>query len=449
MACNAALALAVTSTLSMAASADEAAPRCNYPVLREAPSPESAGFSSTGLARVDALIQQDIAAGFPGAALLIIKDGRIVKHSQYGYRQKYSGHTPLKKFKPVLKDTQFDLASNTKMYATNFALQKLVSEGQLDLQAPVRQYLPEFIDRDSDDIRGKETLRVIDLLHHAAGFSPDPQYHNPQVSKALFSQERAKTLGFIPLSPLSYEPGTRTAYSDTDYMLLGLLVERITGERLDHYVEQQIYEPLGLQRTHFNPLRKGFSAEDFAATELMGNSRDGVITFPNIRKHTLRGEVHDEKAFYSMDGVSGHAGLFSTTGDLAVLLQAMLNGGGYGDLCLFDRETIQAFISPSPHNPTFGLGWRRNANEDMHWMFGELASDKAYGHTGWTGTLTMIDPVHNLGLVLLTNKKHSALIDAEQNSNRFEGDQFATGRYGAVATAVYEALLQNETTSVN
>lgn len=440
-----AAALLVLSLVSTApAVAVTESERCEYPRLRVADSPESVGFSSAGLARVDELIERDVAAGFPGAALLIIKDGRIVKNSQYGFRQKFSENKALKPFKPVENSTLFDLASNTKMYATNFALQKLVSEGQLDLQAPIREYLPEFTDQQGDQIPGKNSLRVIDLLHHSAGFSPDPQYHNPRVAKALFSQDREKTLGFIPRSPLSYQPGTKTAYSDTDYMLLGLLIERITGEQLDHYVEQQIYAPLGLGRTKFNPLRKGFTPDQFAATELMGNTRDGAIDFPNIRRQTLLGEVHDEKAFYSMDGVSGHAGLFSTTSDLAILLQVMLNGGGYGNTCVFSREVIQRFTSPSPLNPTFGLGWRKNANEEMQWMFGELASAAAYGHTGWTGTLTIIDPASNLGIVLLTNKKHSPLVDTGKGAYRFLGDLFATGRYGPVATSVYEALLPSE-----
>lgn len=427
--------------LDVSAAAGGGDSRCEFPVLRPAENPEAVGFSSAGLARVDQLIERDVDEGFPGAALLIIKDGRIVKDTQYGFRQKFDGDKLLAKPSKVGRDTLFDLASNTKMYATNFALQKLVSEGLLDLQAHVHQYLPEFADQKGDLIRGKNEVRVVDLLHHSAGFSPDPQYHNPQVAKALFSQERDKTLRFMPLSPLSYKPGTKTAYSDTDYMLLGLLVERITGQHLDTYVEQQIYAPLGLGNTKFNPLKKGYDASQFAATERMGNTRDGFIDFPNIRRHTLAGEVHDEKAFYSMGGVSGHAGLFSTTSDLAVLLQVMLNGGGYGDVCLFDRPTIQRFTSASPANATFGLGWRRNASEDMQWMFGTQASTEAYGHTGWTGTLTLIDPTLNLGIVLLTNKKHSPLVDPEKDSNRFAGDLFATGRYGAVATAVYEALL--------
>jgi CubicO group peptidase (beta-lactamase class C family) len=340
-------------------------------------------------------------------------------------------------------DTLFDLASNTKMYAANFALQKLASEGKIDIHAKVQDYIPEFKDTEADVIKGKDTMRIIDVLHHTAGFKPDPQYHNPKVSKELYSQERVKTIENINKTPLTYEPGTQNVYSDVDYMLLGTIVEKITGQKLDEYVENELYKPLNLKDTVFNPLQKGFKPKEIAATELLGNTRDGVIHFPNIRTHTLQGEVHDEKAFYSMEGVSGHAGLFSTTSDLAVLLQVMLNGGGYGNEKLFDEETIEEFVAPSEKNATYGLGWRLNGNDSMDWMFSKYASDSAYGHTGWTGTVTIIDPEQDLGIVLLTNKKHSPLVNPAANSNQFFGDLFTTGSYGSVVTAVYEALESN------
>ena len=412
-----------------------------FPLLRPAISAESAGFSAEKLKELDGLISRDIAAGFPGAVLLIIRDGKIVKNTSYGYRQKFDGAEPLEDFLPMTTDTLFDLASNTKMYATNFALQKLVSEGRLDLKARVRDYLPEFRDLDSDSIRGKDELTVEDVLRHRAGFMPDPQYHNQEVAKGLYSQARDLTHQQIALTPLVYPPRTDTVYSDVDYMLLGLIIERITGQKLDEYVEGSIYTPLGLTHTRFNPLQKGFDRSKFAATELQGNTRGGTVSFPNIRTATLQGQVHDEKAYYAMAGVAGHAGLFSTSGDLAVLLQVMLNGGGYDQVALFDADTIRLFTQPSERDPTFALGWRINGNEDMQWMFGEHASNQAYGHTGWTGTLTIIDPVYDLGIVLLTNKKHSPVITKGNDKGRFIGDYFAVGRYGEVVSAIYRAMI--------
>ncbi|MBM7691317.1 CubicO group peptidase (beta-lactamase class C family) [Peribacillus deserti] len=415
-----------------------------YPVLRKAKTPEEAGFSSEKLQKVDAMIQKEVDEGFPGAVLLVIKDGKVVKNTAYGYAKKYSGLTPLKNPQKMKKDTMFDLASNTKMYSVNFALQQLVSKGKLDINQTVQHYIPEFQDQPSDVIKGKDKLKIIDILHHSAGFPADPQYHNPAVSKDLYSQDRNTTLKMISKTPLQYEPGTKNIYSDVDYMLLGYIIEKITGERLDQYISKHIYKPLGLKHTTFNPLDHGFKTKEFAATELMGNTRDGVISFPNIRTYTLQGEVHDEKAYYAMDGISGHAGLFSNTGDLAVLLQVMINNGGYGAVKFFDKKTIDQFVAPSDMNPTYGLGWRRNGNESMEWMFGPYADENVVGHTGWTGTVTVIDRKKNLGIVLLTNKKHSPLINNKENPNKSAGDVFNTGQYGSVVTGVYESLLENQ-----
>lgn len=412
-----------------------------YPTLEKVKRAEEAGFTKEGLAKVDELIETDIENGFPGASLIIIKDGKIVKDSRYGYRQVYDGLEELKNPKKVKKDTLYDLASNTKMYATNFALQHLVSEGDIRLTDKVSDYIPEFKDEANAAIRGKDTILIQDLLQHQAGFPASIEFHNPGIAGAFYSQDRERTIKLLPKVPLQYEPRTDHLYSDIDYMLLGAIVERVTGKRLDTYVEENFYEPLRLKHTMFNPLENGVKTKDVAATERLGNTRDGYFSFPNIRTETIIGEVHDEKSYYAMDGISGHAGLFSTTNDMAVLLQVMLNGGGYGKWKFFNEEVIDQFTAASPTNETYGLGWRRNGDEGtMDWMFGSLASDTAYGHTGWTGTVTIIDPEYDLGIVLLTNKKHTPVLDPEQNSNLFAGDEYATGDYGPVVQAIYEAM---------
>ncbi|KAB2338830.1 penicillin binding protein PBP4B [Cytobacillus depressus] len=419
--------------------------KVKYPTLKnagKAEEAEEAGFSSEKLRNVDRLIEEEIKNGFPGAALVIVKDGKIVKNAAYGYAKKYDGNNLLKHPQKMKIDTVFDLASNTKMYSVNYALQHLVSEGKIDINQKIQYYFPNFTDNLADKIKGKDQLRIIDLLHHSAGFPSSVHYHNPVRAGELYSQDRNTTLEMILKTPLQYEPGTSQIYSDIDYMLLGFIIEKVTGQQLDQYVEMNIYKPLGLKSTLFNPLTKGYKEKDFAATELIGNTRDGVISFPNIRTHTLQGEVHDEKSFYSMGGVSGHAGLFSTTGDLAVLLQVMLNDGGYGKVKLFDKETIDLFVKPNDLNPTYGLGWRINADESMKWMFSEYANKNVIGHTGWTGTITVIDRENNLGIALLTNKKHSPVIDPIADSNKFYGDTYDISQYGSIITAIYEAMIQ-------
>ncbi|AZV49181.1 penicillin binding protein PBP4B [Bacillus halotolerans] len=402
--------------------------------------PETAQFSSKKLRKVDQMIERDIAAGFPGAVLVVVKDGRMIKKEAYGYSKKYDGAELLRRPAKMKTRTMFDLASNTKMYAANFALQRLVSQGKLDVYEKVSAYLPDFKDQPTDRIKGKDNIRVIDVLQHQSGLPSSFYFYSPEKAGMYYSQEREKTIEYLMKIPLDYETGTKHVYSDIGYMLLGCIVEKLTGKPLDVYTEQELYKPLKLKHTLYNPLQKGFKAKQFAATERMGNTRDGVIHFPHIRIDTLQGEVHDEKAFYSMEGVSGHAGLFSNADDMAILLQVMLNKGTYRNVSLFDQKTADLFTAPSATDPTFGLGWRRNGSKSMEWMFGPYASENAYGHTGWTGTVTIIDPAYNLGIALLTNKKHSPVADPAENPNVFEGDQFSTGSYGSVITAIYEAM---------
>ncbi|KAA6448839.1 penicillin binding protein PBP4B [Bacillus atrophaeus] len=410
------------------------------PVYTKPLNTEKLHFSSKKLRKVDRMIEHDIAAGFPGAVLVVVKDGRIIKKKAYGYSKKYDGDTLLRHPMKMKTDTMFDLASNTKMYAANFALQRLVSQGKLDIYQKVSAYLPEFKDHPEDKIKGKSLVRVIDVLQHRSGLPSSFYFYRPDSAGDYYSQDRKKTIQYLTQIPLEYETWTKHVYSDIGYMLLGCIIENITGKPIDVYTEQELYKPLGLTHTVYNPLQKGFKPKNFAATERLGNTRDGAIHFPNIRSETLQGEVHDEKAFYSMGGVSGHAGLFSRVDDMAVLLQVMLNGGSYKKVSLFNRQTADLFTSPSETDPTFGLGWRRNGSKDMEWMFGPYASEKAYGHTGWTGTVTIIDPEYNLCIALLTNKKHSPVVNPNVNPNVFEGDRFPTGSYGSVITAIYEAM---------
>nr|WP_318384313.1 penicillin binding protein PBP4B [uncultured Enterobacter sp.] len=409
-----------------------------YPVLNGA-DPARAGFNVQKLTEMDARINEQIAAGYPGLNLLVVKDAKVVWQKAYGYAKKYDGSTLMPTPVRATTNTMYDLASNTKMYATNFALQKLVFEKKLNVNDLISAHIPGFADRPGDRITGKNRLRIADLLHHTGGFPADPQYPNQRVARDLFSQDKATTLEMIKRTPLSYPPGTQHVYSDVDYMLLGFIIESVTGMPLDKYVETQIFQPLGVTRTVFNPLKKGFSRQRIAATELNGNTRDGAITFPGIRTKTIWGEVHDEKAWYSMGGVSGHAGLFSTTHDIAVLMQTMLNGGGYGSVQVFDRATVEDFTRSSKEDATYGLGWRVNGNASMQGIFGHHASAQTYGHTGWTGTLTLIDPVNQLAIVILGNRPHSPVAD-KTNPNVFESGRLPISTYGWVVDQVYEAL---------
>lgn len=392
--------------------------------------------------QVDDLIEQDVKNGFPGAVLLVVQNGEIIKRSAYGDARKYvDGGALLPSAQKMRTDTLFDIASNTKMFATNLALMKLVSEGKLDVNAPIEQYMPDY------QGGGRDTRLVRDLLTHTAGYAPQVRFFTPDngVSKSLYSQNPQRTDQLLlNRVPFAMGRNVKAVYSDTDYMLLGMLVERLTGMGLDAYVEHQIYQPLGLTNTLFNPLLKGRAKAEFAATEIQGNSRGGRVSFDNMREYVLQGEVHDEKAFYSLGGVAGHAGLFSTVDDLAVLGQLLLNGGGYGQTQIFDEAALQQFIKPEERDDSYGLGWRRAGHGQSKWHFGPYASAQAYGHTGWTGTVSVIDPKYDLAIFLLTNARHSKVQEDDSGHVEFAGKTFETGKYGSVISLVYEAVLNGK-----
>lgn len=390
--------------------------------------------------QVDKLIKEDIKKGFPGAVLLVLKNGKIIKNSAYGYARKFAdGGELLSSPVKMTTETLFDVASNTKMFATNFALMKLVHEGKLDTNLPINHYLPAYRGA------GRDLRTVKDILTHNAGYAPQVKFftRDNYLGTKFFSHDATKTKNLILTQvPFAVGRATKRMYSDTDYMLLGMVIEKITGMPLDLYVEYEIYNPLGLKNTVFNPLQKGFRSQHFAATEIHGTTRGKRVSYENIRTYVLQGEVHDEKAYHSLAGVAGHAGLFSTAHDMAVLAQALLNRGGYADKQLFSGNVIDQFVKPDDGNGTYGLGWRRANNGERKWHFGPYASSTTYGHTGWTGTVTVIDPEHDLAIILLTNARHSE-IEGDDRNYQFKGKQFETGKYGSVISLVYEAVLDN------
>ncbi|CAM3060247.1 penicillin binding protein PBP4B [Streptobacillus felis] len=399
---------------------------------------------------LDEFLNSQIKAGFPSAQLSIVKDGVLIYQNSFGYVNNYKQDgTVLENRIKVNDDTLYDLASNTKMYATNYAIMKLVSDGKLKVEDYVNKYFPEFTGG------GKEEIQVSDLLKHQAGFPADPQYFNDVYDKDdgivngkndLFAIGKENVEKAIMKTPLIYKPKTSTKYSDVDYMLLGLLVEKISGQDLDVFLNNEIYSKLCLKHTYFNPLEHGFVKDNVAATELNGNTRDGFVSFNNARTYTIQGEVHDEKAFYSMNGISGHAGLFSNSFEVAKLAQIMINQGGYGEYKFFNRTTLDHFVKPKDINSSYGLGWRRQGDYIYRWAFSGIASKDSIGHTGWTGTLTIIDPSQNLVVVLLTNAKNTSVINPKANPNKFYGDRYYVKNYGAVASLAYD-LVSTKTNS--
>jgi len=416
------------------------------------PEPNNYGFEL-----IDKIIQADVEVGFPGGQLVVVHHGQVIKNTNYGYVSNFTEDgEPLVDKIPVNSDTMYDLASNTKMYSANYAIQMLVYQKKISLNDKIQKYFDDFIDAPEDAIKGKDDLTIETILHHSAGFPPDPRYHNNNyldLSQTLdpdtpvnlfFSQNKSDTWKQIVRTPLQYPPGTEVQYSDVDYMILGFLIEKVTGTPLDQYVKDNIYDPLGLKHISFNPLDYGYPIDNIAATELNGNSRGGEIDFVHIRHGVIQGTVHDEKSFYSMGGVSGHAGLFSNASDLAKLAGIMLSGGiSANGVQLFDSAIIDEFTQvPNPVDDTFGLGWRRQGGDKGYSrIFSDLASVRAFGHTGWTGTLTIIDPKTDTVIVYLTNKKNTPITGLVSGIYEFAGDCYVSAKYSNIARLVYMSIL--------
>jgi len=329
-------------------------------------------FSASPL--LDQAVEQAIQEGrIPGAVLLIGHKGQIVHRKAYGKRALVPSP------EPMTVDTIFDLASLTKVVATTPSLMKLFEEGRFRLNDRVTQYLPEFVE-------GKSEITIRNLFTHFSGLPPDlalkPPWSGYQTGIRMALNER-------PAGP----PGEHFVYSDINFILLGELVHRLSGEPLSDYARAHIFLPLGMKETMFQPPASLISR--IAPTE-----RDGPHGAP------LRGVVHDPTA-RNMGGVAGHAGVFSTADDLARFCEMMLRKGELDGTRLFSPLTVEKFTTPqSPADQPIlrGLGW--DIDSQYSGNRGDLFPIGSYGHTGFTGTSIWIDPVSDTYVILLTNSVH-------------------------------------------
>ncbi|HEY8469007.1 MAG TPA: serine hydrolase [Longimicrobiales bacterium] len=385
-------ALAVALTASFLLGACGAGPRTSdrvdpLPTLAPA-DPTSVGMSADLGARLDSIVTTALAEGAaPGAALAVGRWGRLVHMRAYG-------RVDARPDAPAITDsTIFDMASLTKVVATTTAAMVLEEEGLLDLDRPLRDYLPEL---DSPDKAGI-TLRMV--LAHNAGFVP----YAPLWRTA---RGREEYLAAINAGPLAYSPGDTTIYSDWDLILTGLVIERLTGKPLDAFLQERVWGPLGMRNTGFNPLASAppGPGEDCTATYRADHpllARIAPTEVDTVYRHThVHGIVHDENAC-ALGGVAGHAGLFSSARDLAVFAQMMLNGGEYGGVRLLRPETIARWTARQGPRSSRALGWDTPSPGSSA---GRYFSPRSFGHTGFTGTSIWIDPERGLFVILLTNR---------------------------------------------
>jgi CubicO group peptidase (beta-lactamase class C family) len=316
-------------------------------------------MSASRLAAIDDVVRRGISAGgFPGAAVVVGRHGAIVWERGYGTLDWRSG---------VAVDadrTMYDVASLTKVVATTAAAMVLVDRGRLRLDERVQRYLPGFTGEAKDQV----TIR--ELLTHRSGLPAGRDISRRDGPEAA----RKAVLGTSLVRP----PGSGTEYSDVGLDVLGFVIERITGEPLDQFVRRTVYGPLGMRSTMFRP-----------APSL--RARIAPTTAP------AAGEVHDGMA-RALGGVAGHAGLFSTAGDLALYAQLMLDGGAAGRTRLFADSIGREFTQPGPG--WRGLGWLTCPGDGS---CGQYLSSRAFGHTGFTGTSMWIDRDRDMFVIVLTN----------------------------------------------
>ena len=335
-------------------------------------SPKSVGMSAERLATISRVVRRGLdAGGYPGAAVVIGRRGAAVYEKGFGRL----GWT--KDAAEVDADrTIYDLASLTKVVGTTTAAMILYDENRLDLDAPVSRYLPTFTGG------AKDLVTVRHLLTHRSGLPA-----GRELWRMASSVDQAKRI--VLETPLACQPGACYVYSDLGADVLGWVVEAIAGQRIDHFLAERVFGPLGMNDTFYNP--PDSVRYRIAPTE---------VSPP--RGYPIKGEVHDENAF-ALGGVAGHAGLFSTAADLAVFAQMMLNGGSYDDVRIVSDSAVSLFTRRTAG--TRALGWDTAEGQGGS---GEYLTESAFGHTGYTGTSLWIDPDREMFVVLLTNRVHAA-----------------------------------------
>ena len=340
-----------------------------FPVCAESPN----------FAAIDTAVNEAVGRGeLPGAVVLVLHEGKVAYRRAFGLRAKQPAE------EKMTADTIFDLASLTKPIATATSTFVLLEQGNLKLDDPIAKHWPAFA------ANGKEKVTIEQCLLHISGLTAD----NPL---ADYEGGKEKALERIAALPLQAPPGSRFRYSDVGFIVLGHVVELVSGKPLDEFARKSIFEPLGLRDTAFRPV---FPAERFAPT----TKEDGKW---------LRGVVHDPRA-RKLDGVAGHAGLFSTADDLAIFCRMLLDGGKP----VLKPETFKLLTEPC----SIPAG-KRTRGWDCDTSFSSnrgsiFPKGKSFGHTGFTGTSIWIDPASRTAVIFLSNRVHP---DGKGNVTKLRG----------------------------
>jgi len=356
--------------------------------------PAECGLDGARLAAIDDVVAEGLRyERMPGCVVLVGYRGRIAWLKSYGSRQVKPDVVPM------TTDTVFDLASLTKPIATATSIMLLIEDGLVELDAPAAKYIPEFA------VNGKEVITIRQLLTHQSGLLPDNSIKD-------YENGRADAFRRIHELDLRAEPGTRFMYSDVGFIVLGEIVERVSGKPLNEFSQERIFTPLGMSETGFNP--DSALKKRAAPTQ----ERNG---------EWMRGEVHDPRAC-KLGGVAGHAGLFSTAEDLARYAQMLVNDGSLGETRILKPESCQLMqTSQEVSSGVRTLGWDRRTGYSSN--RGDLFSEQAFGHGGFTGTALWIDPEQEMFVIFLSNRVHP---NGKGSVNSL------AGRIGTIAAAAIE-----------
>ena len=399
--------------------------------------PERVGLDSRKLMKIDTIAEEMIRTkAAPGCQVLVAKDGKVVLHKSYGH------YTYDKKRNTTLDDI-YDVASVTKVMASTVSMMRLMDNGLVRPNSKVREYLAE------SDTTNKGNLVLEDILAHQSGLNgwipfykstvstkkkttPLEKYYrttpsdsfNIPVANNLYILNEFQDSIYAQIYSNSIKVGRGYKYSDLGFYLMRKIVERTSSQTLDQYADQSFYKPLGLRKTLFNPLRV-YSKDQIAPSE---NDK-------YFRNQIVQGHVHDMGAAM-LGGVSGHAGLFSTTADLAIMAQMLLNGGSYGGQQYIQPETVKRFSSRYSNSLRRGLGFDMKQLDGKKKMnMSEKASESTFGHLGFTGTCVWMDPENNIVYVLLSNRTYPSM-----SNNKFGKKEFRP----RIQTAIYDAMIHEK-----
>jgi len=359
------------------------------------------------ISKIDSILQTKVNLDeIPGAVIQIkIGDQLLYKHA-YGYEQKYDfNHQLLNPPDSMTINSLFDIASLTKVIGTTTSVMLLVDRGLLRVEDPVCKYIKAF------NTSEKKEITIRNLLTHTAGlYEWYPLYY-----RASNKNESYKLIGELPLQ---FPVGEQRRYSDLGFVLLGEIIEIVSGLPLDKFMQKNIFLPLQMSSTAYNPLSTA-NFKNIAATS-HGNPYEKRMVYDSTlgfkikeinprqwngwRNYTLRGEVNDGNAWYANGGISGAAGLFSTVDDLQKLVDMLIRKGNAGSVQLISEKTVQLFLTQDKFKN--GLGWMMDPDNS----FMKNGPEGTFGHTGFTGPSITVVPEYNLSVILLINRQNTGLL---------------------------------------